>query len=126
MWSNWETESPSDFVAVLSGQNGMWNSKPSNQQFGYICKKMRKFSNCVATVKFERCGHSGTNERECHDLGCCWDSSKERSCFYSGDDTRSMSEQPTTHGPGFAAGMTALTFVLIYAAAGVGYFVYFR
>ena len=65
-WTNWETQNEGDDAAVMSGQTGLWNTKQASDQNGYICKKMRKFSNCVATTEYHHCGHSGTNERDCH------------------------------------------------------------
>jgi len=61
-------------------------------------------------------------------LGCCWDPTKERQCFYASPDPRIPDPDATTgHTAGFAAGMTALTFIIIYAVFGGGYyFMYLR
>ena len=55
------------------------------------------------------------------DLGCCWDLTKERQCFYAKADARIPSDDPTGHTAGFAAGITAMTMILIYGAMGLGY-----
>ena len=65
-WSNWASENDEQSAAVIDGETGKWNTRDSGKTKGFICKKMRKFSNCVATVEFHHCGHSGTNERQCH------------------------------------------------------------
>ena len=38
----------------------------ADQNFGFVCKKMRQFENCQATVNTTACGNSGINERGCH------------------------------------------------------------
>ena len=59
-------------------------------------------------------------------MGCCWDPMKPKSCFYAHPDPRISSTPTNAHTPGFAAGITALVFVLLYAIAAVGYFVMYR
>lgn len=65
-WSNFEIENDDDDAVTMSSNTGMWTTKQAVDQNGYVCKKMRKFSNCVATTEFKHCGSSGINEHECH------------------------------------------------------------
>ena len=61
-------------------------------------------------------------------MGCCWDPTKQYHCFYANADPRALeaekeqSGEPTGHSAGFAAGMTALAFVILYAVAGTTYY----
>ena len=62
------------------------------------------------------------------DMGCCWDPTKQYHCFYANADARALEAEKEqsgeTTGPsaGFAAGMTALAFVIVYAVAGTTYY----
>ena len=96
-----------------------------------VCKKMKQFTGCAETKEFHHCSgfdySQPNNERLCYDLGCCFDPSKPRTCFRAlPNSTISADGSDTGHGAGFAAGMTALTFILLYSAAGIAYFYFFR
>ena len=57
------------------------------------------------------------------DLGCCWDVTKERHCFYAEADARIPADDTSKEpNPGRAAALTAMSFIIIYAVAGVGYY----
>jgi hypothetical protein len=107
----------------------------SNAVNGYVCSKMKKFENCLATSEIHHCpgSNSGTTEQHCYgiystkssslktrqELGCCWDVTKTSHCFSASADSRKSSEG---HTAGFAAGITAMVFILIYAAVGGAYY----
>ena len=62
-------------------------------------------------------------------MGCCWDPTKQYHCFYANADPRALEAEKeqsgsttTGHSAGFAAGMTALAFVILYAVAGTTYY----
>jgi len=61
-------------------------------------------------------------------MGCCFDPSKPRSCFRALPNSTVSAGGDSTNGhtAGFAAGMTALTFILLYSAAGAAYFYFYR
>ena len=59
------------------------------------------------------------------DLGCCWDLTKERHCFHAAADARIPNNDDNGNTAGFAAGMTALSFIIIYAVLGAGYYVFY-
>ena len=58
-------------------------------------------------------------------MGCCWDTRRPSHCFYALPDGR-ITVQSDAPSAGFAAGMTALAFILLYAAVGAVYLVKFR
>ena len=70
-WTNWDEVNEGDIEGdgvVMSTLTGKWRKKESSKEKGFICKKMRPFSNCVATTpnNTQSCGPSGVNERTCH------------------------------------------------------------
>jgi len=122
VFSNFVTDNSDDGNAII-GVDGRWESQDSNSVNGYVCKKMKKFENCLATSEIHHCpgSNSGTTEQHCYELGCCWDVTKTSHCFSASEDSRKSSEE---HTAGFAAGISAMVFILMYAAVGgVYYFV---
>ncbi|CBY13576.1 unnamed protein product [Oikopleura dioica] len=122
VFSNFVTDNSDDGNAII-GVDGRWESQDSNSVNGYICSKMKKFENCLATSEIHHCpgSNSGTTEQHCYELGCCWDVTKTSHCFSASADSRKSSEE---HTAGFAAGITAMVFIIMYAAVGgVYYFV---
>ena len=65
-YQNFEFQKEEHSTAVLSSESGKWSTTPSDERNGYICKKIRKFSNCVATIDYKYCGFPGIDERDCH------------------------------------------------------------
>ena len=79
---------------------------------------LEQLLNSIVTVFIRLLTHFLNNLQE---LGCCWDVTKTSHCFSASADSRKSSEE---HTAGFAAGITAMVFILMYAAVGgVYYFV---